>query len=196
MLSSGLLRFRAQAPLPKSPQHRQRRGNPDRSEPQTPLWLAPKENKQRRGPRQPTGNARACADGRMRYRGVCLMRGSLLFGGLVHCSRTCGSAAADEDLSREGKPEDPSRSSQRTSLRSAQRISLGVLPAHKARAPRNRCIAKAITGTLSLAHLAHITTPLDRFAEVATLAPTTAEDPFYSSTTTSPMQSAAAMVGA
>jgi len=29
-----------------------------------------------------------------------------------------------------------------------------------------------------------------------TLAPTTAEDPFYSSTTTSPMQSAAAMVGA
>jgi len=42
--------------------------------------------------------------------------------------------------------------------------------------------------------LSHITTPLDRFAEVATLAATTAEDPFYSSTTISPMQSAAAMV--
>ena len=48
----------------------------------------------------------------------------------------------------------------------------------------------------SLAHLAHITTPLDHFTDDATLAPTTAEDPFYSSTTTSPMQSAAAMVGA
>ena len=48
----------------------------------------------------------------------------------------------------------------------------------------------------SLAHLAHITTPLDHLADAATLAPTTAEDPFYSSTTTSPMQSAAAMVGA
>ena len=48
----------------------------------------------------------------------------------------------------------------------------------------------------SLAHLAHITTPLDHLADAATLAPTTAGDPFYSSTTTSPMQSAAAMVGA
>ena len=48
----------------------------------------------------------------------------------------------------------------------------------------------------SLAHLAHITIPLDHSADAATLAPTTAEGPFYSSTTTSPMQSAAAMVGA
>ena len=72
-----------------------------------------------------------------------------------------------------------------------------VLTRPRLTAPRRRSSAapKPPSAT-SLAHLAHITTPLDRFAEVATLAPTTAEDPFYSSTTTSPMQSAAAMVGA
>ena len=51
----------------------------------------------------------------------------------------------------------------------------------------------------SLAHLAHITTPLDHTDDTATVTPRMAGDPFFSpspSTTTSPMQSAAAMVGA
>ena len=62
--------------------------------------------------------------------------------------------------------------------------------------PRRSSAAPKPPSATSLAHLAHITTPLDHLADAATLAPTTAEDPFYSSTTTSPMQSAAAMVGA
>ena len=48
----------------------------------------------------------------------------------------------------------------------------------------------------SLAHLAHITTPLDRADDAVAPAPRAAEDSFYASTTTSLMQSAAAMVGA
>ena len=48
----------------------------------------------------------------------------------------------------------------------------------------------------SLAHLAHITTPLDRAHDAVAPAPRAAEDSFYASTTTSLMQSAAAMVGA
>ena len=48
----------------------------------------------------------------------------------------------------------------------------------------------------SLAHLAHITTPLDRSHVYTAPAAGDAEDPFYASTTTSLMQSAAAMVGA
>jgi len=47
----------------------------------------------------------------------------------------------------------------------------------------------------SLAHLAHITTPLDRAHDAVAPAPRAAEDSFYASTTTSLMQSAAAMVG-
>ena len=72
-----------------------------------------------------------------------------------------------------------------------------VLTRPRLTAPRRRSSAapKPPSAT-SLAHLAHITTPLDHSADAATLAPTTAGDPFYSSTTTSPMQSAAAMVGA
>ena len=73
-----------------------------------------------------------------------------------------------------------------------------VLTRPRLKAPRRlSSAAPKPPSATSLAHLAHITTtPLDRFADAATLAPTTAEDPFYSSTTTSPMQSAAAMVGA
>ena len=48
----------------------------------------------------------------------------------------------------------------------------------------------------NLAHLAHITTPLDCTDDTAVPVPLMAEGAFYSATTTSPMQSAAAMVGA
>ena len=48
----------------------------------------------------------------------------------------------------------------------------------------------------SLAHLAHITTPLDCTNDAAVPVQLMAEGAFYSATTTSPMQSAAAMVGA
>ena len=55
--------------------------------------------------------------------------GKLALSGLVHGSRTCGSAAADEEKARERKLEDPFRSAQRISLRSAQRISFsGCFP--------------------------------------------------------------------
>ena len=75
-----------------------------------------------------------------------------------------------------------------------------VLTRPRLTAPRRRSSAapKPPSAT-SLAHLAHITTPLDRTDDTATVTPRMAGDPFFSpssSTTTSPMQSAAAMVGA